>query len=782
MVVPYLSREDVRAALASLIHPSRKPEMGGLQHLLLVDLRVNAPDMPGSSDARAYAVADLLVAEITDGLREQRATFRLAEPDTREPVDQARASFAADGQVGASELLAWSALYYRYVRADLGFQASELASLISVDPRSMTRYNDDGVELLTQRLRHREQVARSTQLQRRLYALLPYSVPVRLIGRDEPMGQIEALLPTLSPCHLLITGEVGIGKTTFVQELVRRQIDAERLDHLIWLDQPGSAQFVRQQAVESLLREGGEVTLRDYLLQYRVAVVLDGIEAAAAEPEAFERLLRDLGAAFVCLINPNDLLLDEVPAHLALPEIDLSAAEHLVREALQLGSGEARGHAEETADDLYARFGGNPLALKLAAGLWDLENEGGQEARHELRLLRQVFATLGAGEQFACCALALCPRPFLADELAAAWSISPDQLKVLVWRGLVEGESDGQPERFYLLGAARDWLRSRHMTERRTTFTQVIDQLRDGESAFEVREYVLLTGFPPLPPDQRAEWIEVLWEEGLRRGRWARWLEILEAYLRDTPSPTPELRIAYGVCLRRLSEWEAAQQVFYSAAADCGASGRFAAQARAFLEWSILARYRGQYAQAQGLIDQAKRYAERLHDDDLLRALTLQEAQILVQQGNAAEAQPLVTELPKSARVLALESETQLALEHYDACRSLAGRALEQIGDDQATEASLYTIIGRSYERERAYALAHDHFTNAVTLLERLNDAFALARAQTNLAAVLIPMRRRSDASRLLADAERTQARLGDRVGLSATRHNQRILGGDIAG
>src|SRR5205085_8596291 len=141
--------------------------------------------------------------------------------------------------------------------------------------RTITRYHDDGIDLLAQRLIHHEQSARRAQVERRLYAMLPYSVAITLIGRQELLEKTENLLTTLSPCHLLITGTTGVGKTVFVQELLRVQIAAGHLDHLVWLDEPVSAPFVREQMTEQLLREGGEISLRDYLLLYRVVVVLD---------------------------------------------------------------------------------------------------------------------------------------------------------------------------------------------------------------------------------------------------------------------------------------------------------------------------------------------------------------------------------------------------------------------------------------------------------------------------------------------------------------------------
>jgi tetratricopeptide (TPR) repeat protein len=93
----------------------------------------------------------------------------------------------------------------------------------------------------------------------------------------------------------------------------------------------------------------------------------------------------------------------------------------------------------------------------------------------------------------------------------------------------------------------------------------------------------------------------------------------------------------------------------------------------------------------------------------------------------------------------------------------------------------LYTVVGRSYEKEGNFEQAGRYFSDALTLLERLDDPYSLARAQTNLAVALFPLKRYGDAGLLLSRAEKIQSLLRDRVGLNVTRHNRRILGHYIA-
>jgi hypothetical protein len=69
----------------------------------------------------------------------------------------------------------------------------------------------------------------------------------------------------------------------------------------------------------------------------------------------------------------------------------------------------------------------------------------------------------------------------------------------------------------------------------------------------------------------------------------------------------------------------------------------------------------------------------------------------------------------------------------------------------------------------------------AVWLLEKEQDLFALARAQSNLGALFIAPETYGEAQDLLLRAQEIQSRLGDKVALKITQHNLRELRSLIA-
>ncbi len=776
--VPYISREDVSATLGGLIHFSTKPEPNSLRHLLLVDLRITTPHAPESDLIRDYAVREILVSEITAALNEHRAIFKLrpleVHADIQEVVQEAAQAVAQS----APELLIWSLLYYRFVRSDLGFTVERLSELLALHPRSIPRYQNEGIELLTARLIHAEQNARVAQNRRRLYAALPYSGSLRLYGRDDLLRETHKKLGELSPPHLLITGSVGVGKTAFTQELLRLEIEAGSLDRILWIDHPVTAAFVSQHISETLFQEGSSVTLREYLLLFRIAVVLDGADRLFSDDTALHELLQDLGGALVCITNLTYRPLKGINLHLALPEIDRNAARRLVSD---LSLHEDIDTAAQLSDALYARVGGNPLALKLGAGLWATDEPWASVA-HDLtfHVLSLIYRGLGNKAQRAWCLLALC-RTEVTPVTLASWNVALDAITLLRRHELVEGRvTDGAR----LLDAAGDFIQQQYQMDEAVTWQidQLVEQVAQAENALALVEQILVSGFPPVSHALRTGWLKRYCWEGMQANHWALWRALLEQYLLETPMPDFMLRIAHGVCLRRLNEWESAGQVFHSVIRDAGSAGRFTEQGRALVEWGVLSGYQGAFKQAAQKIEQAKLFAQRAKDSDLLTEVWLQEAYLLVLQGDGAAALDTLRHTRENARSLALQSEAQLVLGAFEACRALAERALRLGNNDLINSARLFTLIGRSFQAQNALAQAQQHLTYAVTLLERSDDLFSLARAQTNLAAVLISSERFTDASALLARAEQVQGQLGDRVGLSVTRHNRTLLASRFAG
>ena len=145
--------------------------------------------------------------------------------------------------------------------------------------------------------------------------------------------------------------------------------------------------------------------------------------------------------------------------------------------------------------------------------------------------------------------------------MVSIWHFALERIGALIRRYPVERSDDDE---YILVSAAREYVKQQYLAsdEVRQIFDDLIARLEPSKAVFELVEEVLISGFPQLNQVQHGRWISLLWREGIRRGRWSRWRVILEDFMRQAETAEAELRIAYGVCLRRLSDWGGAQEAF----------------------------------------------------------------------------------------------------------------------------------------------------------------------------------------------------------------------------
>jgi len=134
-----------------------------LSQLQIVDDVINTPGFPNGSQAREYALNQILSRTISDSFAQQRIVLDHAPPSPHETRAEAFDSIHRDGLVGNLELLGWSWLYYHFVRVDLQITAAEFCSRVGVDPRTLRRYQRRAIHRLTGQLIQAEHQARLKQ-------------------------------------------------------------------------------------------------------------------------------------------------------------------------------------------------------------------------------------------------------------------------------------------------------------------------------------------------------------------------------------------------------------------------------------------------------------------------------------------------------------------------------------------------------------------------------------------------------------------------------------------
>jgi hypothetical protein len=442
---PFISADHVRAALDAMLYTASAPPPNPLRMLSLVDEVLANPDFPTYEQDRELALQEILIRLIIRELTLHRRAFDLNLPlaDTAAiSIAQAQLDLAADATSGSKELQPWSLLYYRYVCVHFNLTLDAIRNRFAVDERTLRRYHVYAVRKLADVLAEEERGARSRERKRHLLAELPVAVAKPMIGRGGVLDSLVKALADSPPHHFFITGASGIGKTTLAQEFLRRQIDAEAVLQVIWLNEPPSVAFTREQIEERLRLERMTIPLRAYLLINRVAVVIDGANALFEHPDQLEKLLQDLSPALVALTSNRYQPLRTAYRHVVLTELEQSDILPLVDAEVGKEYAGDQAALSDLAAAAWETVGGNPLAIKLLARNVELF-EPDADLQHELldRLYGRTYATLSYAQRRAWMMFALMPpgttRLSLLRKLWPNFSLPP-MLRPLAERHLIE--------------------------------------------------------------------------------------------------------------------------------------------------------------------------------------------------------------------------------------------------------------------------------------------------------------------------------------------------------
>jgi tetratricopeptide (TPR) repeat protein len=776
---PSISYETVRAALDAMLYMSVARSPNPLEALALVDDFISNPDLPDTPEKREYALRQLLISVIVREYNAHRHNFGFEVPVSHAPLEAALDEIRRDVQQHNPELIGWCLLYYRYVRVDLNLSIESIMSIAHVEQRTLRRYQSHAIERLRDCIVSAEWDIRARQRTLRLYAMLPSSQPISLVGRDEVFKQVQSVLNGESSRHIQITGPPGIGKSTFVQEFVRRQIDDGRIDYLIWLENPESIDFARQLLHETLLSDLNW-GLKEYTLTHRLVVVLDHFECARHEcASKLQQFLNELDSAIVFLTSPVYIPMLRGVQHLTIRELDEQDALNMLRKTM--GMFDKDSFDREHARQIYDAIGGNPYALTLAAHNFSMYRMGGNYKDVLNVIFDQSFESLDDETR----------QVWLIFGLCASGEVSIEALSRL-WPYTIKHERVATLIRHFLIQTRRNMghyvipTSSRHFIQNKySNATGILDMLIEEFDrnltnellpAFAIVEHILISGWPRIHPERAQKWIKNHLKEALRQGHCAQWANIIHKFRDQHKEADLDLTVALGMCLRRISQWPRAQQVLEQAIAEAGKVGQFYVQGMALFELGILYRQQGAYQKAEALFEKAEKILIRYTDTPIRNDLCAERAQAAFDRGEIDQAQTYLRDLPSTGRILAMQSEIHLLLGDFVSSFELARQAIVQSDGNPIAVGRLYTLIARICEQQGEVDSSFSYLARAIIILEREGDIWALGRTQSNMGALLIHMGNSYEAYDMLSKAENSQVLLGDRVGLESTRHNFRVL------
>lgn len=777
---PSISQASVEAALNTLLYSTREVSSAATIHALaVVDQFLQHPARPPADELREYATKAIL----TEIIRQQYARFRrgasLPLPQEDTTRIQAARHIQQDSEVGSAELIGWSFLYHRFVRVDLGISQEDYAQMSNVEQRTLRRYKKHGIARLTDHLIEAEWAVRSQRHQQRIHAKLPGTLSMRLVGREAESAHVLRLFRERLAQTVVFVGAPGIGKSHLAAHVAHQLLDEAEYEYALWINAPESISQVYRRLRQLVIPKHADLELREALYAQRTLVVIDGVDAIATQAGWRELLVT---------LQPTSSILcasTYLPEFAALPIIPLRELSYAaVNEFLAVEFSQLDGKVQ----DIWNVAGGNPLALRLIAGQY-LTGQGALPSRTSLdrlymRLLRHFDeeARLGwlvvAVDQFDGI------RTSTMDELRERGLVSRAAVEHLLRYFLIQ--HDPQTDVYRMPQSAKTFFRLQFASDPALQALRDIlwQRLQDGLPAACSRdlwliESLLQTTWVSLPDDFVVAVIRGCWRVAARERYAAVWWAILERYRESLVNP--ELRLAEAVFARKARHFLASQRLFEQVVRESGQYGEFAIQTESLLEYAVLLRLQGAFHHAQHMLGRIEPLAAQHLSAALRDKLWMEFSQLALERGDVHRAQSYLQRI-QDTEVAALrlqEAEVRFLLGDYSTARSFATEAIHDQHREKYTlehVVSAYTLIGRSYQSEHDVDSAVDYLNAALALAEQDQDVLHMARAQSNLAAVLIERADFQDAEPLLYAAQTRQERLQDRVGLAATQHNLQAL------
>jgi hypothetical protein len=778
-----ITTKYVREVLDQIVQATSNKIANPLESLQIIDLHMLDADFTFFQNPRRFVLNDLLVSTIHAQYLKQRNLHTFSPVEIGMKLSNTTQTITEDASTGNADLIGWSWLYFHYVEVSLRISQQQFCRLVNLDDRTIRRYQNNTIDALKNQLVRMEQNAREQRRKQAMYSELPHQgAIIELLERQNE----SQLIRKSKLKHFYIVGAAGIGKTVFVEQILKEKIDNDAFDRLIWIHSPDNIENIKSYLQERLLGDDAKITLVEFISLKKTVIVIDNAENLQAHLVALQKFLQQFSHAEIYLTSHVFRPLPEC-LEIELHELSLQAVQAMLRDK---NDGSVAFGTNEDVRLVWQVVGGNPLAIELLT-----QNSVKFEMQSATlltlsQLFSHLFDELTVSEQLAWLILALL-NGVVADtaQLNSLLHVTADDFIMLERLSIAKTIPSEKPNITLTVSASRFiQLRYEYDLVLQHEFDQVTaDLYPDFSSASEINlrlaEAVLSVSWVMLSAEYRLEIAHGFWKAGLATGHYTVWHIILGKFVSEIKPQSLDLAIAFGICQRWLGQWKQAYSTFNALVEYTGMRGLFAIQANALIELVVLLRYQGDYDHAVAELDLLDHIPSARIDDEPLRNRALVERiEIALEQNRLDNAKTLFENLPDTVSyylVLELEiyvrdNNTQSDLPFL---MSISEKLLLDFKYNPSLLARIHVLMGRVHQKISETEAAIRHLTIAFSILtESDNDPFALARTESNLAALFIDTNQFFEAQELLKSAENIQRKIGDRTGLATTMHNVHVL------
>ena len=783
-----ISEHAVKEALDSLTSPSiRLTSSHALCTLIMVDVFLANPDMPPIENSREFAVQKLLVDIIIHEYTVQRNIFHLPAPQTIQTQAHAISFIQEDALVDSIELMGWCILYFIYVRVNLNLSLSDFSEKAGLVSRTLRRYRANSIRRLRDVIIQEEWETRIKQRQLKLMAQFPEITPNHLFGRDNQFDQCISLIQRKYNANIQITGTEGIGKTAFIQEIIRRLWEMqsfEDIEYLIWIDKPTSIKDIRDAFDITIGFSNIIINIREFLLSYRTIIVIDDYDNL--DPQSRNTLFDLFNPALIFLSNRETKIIQQADLHLQLFPLDYKDTSIFLRYLSQFNSKYDNFDLDTVTQWVFDAVGGNPQAIQMIVNS-SMEWEKLQSIIPET-LVKNTYHGLNVKQQKLCIYLTIITdKPIDLEfiiKLLPEWLQETD-IYTLTRKSLAVIINSANSSTFQLHQIVRQYIINLIKNDQslHELLVNILKNILQHKSHYPRITAQMSLCLLQLFPIFNQTFVRLLQDLDISDvdNRSIEWVYLIEYLMSDDDTKHDSyLNLIYGTILSRKGDFLQAESILNQLVQISGQKGKFILQIQAMIQLCTVKRFLGNYEEAEQLLEITQRYATRIKQDYLSSQIYLEQAQIKLDKGIGDEALDYLEKVDDKLQdiewyIMVANAEFNKA--NYSTCvniiKDLLNKTLSrhQLG-------RLYNLWGQIHIRQNDYRNASDNFTIAIEYLDDDTSVTKLSflRAQSNLGATLMYMENLEESETLLHSVEREQRLFQDRIGLAITRHNLHLL------